>query len=465
MLPKPHSSHAQHKTSDRNLLGREERPGTLIREYRPVASILPFFSIPKDTDFAMPLSDQSLDRLRALVDVSVADQKKGIPGVTVVVVGRDGKDLFAHSAGKQGITSEQPMTLDNIFWIASCTKMLTGVACMQLVEQGLFSLDDGDQIENLCPELKDLKVLRSNGVLEDKKNRITLRMLLSHTAGFGYTFFNERLRDWSFPAGIDEFSGRIEDVTQPLLFQPGEGWEYGVGIDWAGIALERRTGDTLNNYLQRHVFQPLGLNNISMFPNEDMRAKLAHMHARDPDGTLRPRDHLLRRPLVVDLDNEKEIASVFNSGGAGLFAKPQEYTKVLAVLLNNGTCPITGSQILRKETVDEMFRNQVSSFPDYARQGIPASKPDLTNPVSELYPIQDNAPQGWGLTFMQPNSSATGRSSTTVQWAGLANLWWWCDRERGVAGFVCTQILPFADGPVLNLWAQIEVEVYKALSQ
>ncbi|KAG7106864.1 ML-236A carboxylate methylbutanoyltransferase mlcH like protein [Verticillium longisporum] len=346
MLPKPHNLHAQHKTSDRNLLGREERPSTLIREYRPVASILPDFSIPKDTDFAMPLSDQSLDRLRALVDVSVADQKKGIPGVTVVVVGRDGKDLFAHSAGKQGITSEQPMTLDNIFWIASCTKMLTGVACMQLVEQGRFSLDDGDRIENLCPELKDLKVLRSDGVLEDKKNRITLRMLLSHTAGFGYTFFNERLRDWSFPAGIDEFSGRIEDVTQPLLFQPGEGWEYGVGIDWAGIALERRTGDTLNNYLQKHVFQPLGLKNISMFPNEDMRAKLAHMHARDPDGTLRPRDHLLRRPLVVDLDNDREIASVFNSGGAGLFAKPQEYTKVLAVLLNNGTCPITGSQIL-----------------------------------------------------------------------------------------------------------------------
>ncbi|CRK28902.1 hypothetical protein BN1708_015380, partial [Verticillium longisporum] len=402
----------------------------------------------------MPLSDQSLDRLRALVDDSVADQKKGIPGVTVVVVGKDGKDLFAHSAGRQGITSERPMTLDNIFWIASCTKMLTGVACMQLVEQGLLSLDDGEQIENLCPELKDLKVLRSDGVLEEKKNRITLRMLLSHTAGFGYTFFNERLRDWSFPAGIDEFSGRIEDVTQPLLFQPGEGWEYGVGIDWAGIALERRTGDTLNNYLQKHVFQPLGLKNISMFPNEDMRAKLAHMHARDPDGTLRPRDHLLRRPLVVDLGNDKEIASVFNSGGAGLFAKPQEYTKVLAVLLNNGTCPITGSQILRKETVDEMFRNQVSSFPDYARQGIPASKPDLTNPVSELYPIQDNAPQGWGLTFMQANSSATGRSSTTVQWAGLANLWWWCDREKGVAGFVCTQILPFADGPVLNLWAQ-----------
>ncbi|KAM0325322.1 hypothetical protein ACHAQA_007307 [Verticillium albo-atrum] len=413
----------------------------------------------------MPLSTQTLDRLRDLVDASCADQKKGIPGVTVVVVGKDGKDLFAHSAGKRGIASNQPMTLDNIYWIASCTKMLTGVACMQLVEQGLLSLDDEEQIEDLCPELKDLKVLRPDGVLEDKKNRITLRMLLSHTAGFGYTFFNERLRDWAFPAGIDEFSGRIEDIKMPLLFQPGTGWEYGVNIDWAGVALERRTGTTLNDYLQKNVFQPLGLKNMSMIPNEEMRSKLAYMHARDHDGTLRPRDHLQRRPLLVDLSKEDEVASVFNSGGAGMFAKPQEYTKILAVLLNDGTCPRTGAQILRKETVEEMFRNQVSSFPDFGRQSIPAAKPDLTNPIPQLYPVEGNAAQGWGLTFMQANSNATGRSSTTVQWAGLANLWWWCDREKGVAGMVCTQILPFADGPVLNLWAQVEVEVYKALAQ
>jgi CubicO group peptidase (beta-lactamase class C family) len=121
------------------------------------------------------------------------------------------------------------MTLDNVYWIASCTKMLTGIACMQLVEQGKLKLDDGEHIENLCPELKKLKVLKPDGSLEEKKNGITLRMLLTHTAGFGYTFFNERLRDWSHPAGADEFSGRIEDImTLPLLFQPGEGWEYGV---------------------------------------------------------------------------------------------------------------------------------------------------------------------------------------------------------------------------------------------
>lgn len=133
------------------------------------------------------------------------------------------------------------------------------------------------------------------------------------------------------------------------------------------------------------------------------------------------------------------------------------------MLLNDGTCPRTGVQLLRKETVDEMFRNQIPNFPNASRQGIPAAKPDLTNPIGELYPVAGNPPQGWGLTFMLSNGGATGRSKTTGHWAGLANLWWWCDRENGVAGLVCTQILPFADAKVLGLWVGIEAEVYKAL--
>ncbi|KAM5342771.1 hypothetical protein ACJ41O_013737 [Fusarium nematophilum] len=411
----------------------------------------------------MGLDSKVVEKLRGIVDSACADPNVDIPGTTVVVVDKSGEELFAHSSGKRGVASKEPMTLDNIFWIASCTKMLAGVACMQLVEQGVLKLDDGEHLENLCPELKELKVLKKDGTFEEKKKAITLRMLLTHTAGFGYTFFNDRLRDWSFPVGGDEFSGRFEDIKMPLLFQPGEGWEYGVGIDWTGVALQRASGLTLNDYLQKHVFQPLGIKNMSMIPSKDMRSKLAYMHARELDCTLRPRDHLLRQPLVVDPDNKSEVASVFNSGGAGMFAKPQDYCKVLAVLLNDGTCPKTGAKILRKETVDEMFRNQIGEFPNFSRQAIPAAKPDLTNPIPELYPVSGNPPQGWGLTFMLSNGGVTGRSTKTVHWAGLPNLWWWCDREHGVAGIVCTQILPFADTKVLGLWVQVEAEIYKAL--
>lgn len=176
----------------------------------------------------MPFSSSTITRLQGIVDGVCADQKTGIPGTTVVIVGKDGKELFAHSSGSRGVASKDPMLLENIFWIASCTKLLTGIACMQLVQQGILKLDDGEQLKRLCPELGDVKVLRPDGSLEEKKKAITLRMLLTHTAGFGYTFFNERLRDWAFPAGVDEFSGRFEDMKTPLLFQPGEGWEYGV---------------------------------------------------------------------------------------------------------------------------------------------------------------------------------------------------------------------------------------------
>lgn len=133
------------------------------------------------------------------------------------------------------------------------------------------------------------------------------------------------------------------------------------------------------------------------------------------------------------------------------------------MLLNDGTCPRTGNQLLRKDTVEEMFRNQIPQFPNYARQSIRTAKPDLTNNVDEFYAVRGNPPQGWGLSFMQANGTGTGRSKETVHWAGIANLWWWCDREKGVAGMVCSQILPFGDIKVAGLWADVEAQVYKAL--
>lgn len=110
-----------------------------------------------------------------------------------------------------------------------------------------------------------------------------------------------------------------------------------------------------------------------------------------------------------------------------------------------------------------MFTNQTPQFPNASRQPIPAAKPDLTNPIAELYPVPGDPPQGWGLTFMMSNGAATGRSTNCGNWAGLPNCWWWCDREHGVAGLVCTQILPFGDPKVLKMWVDVETEVYKGL--
>lgn len=139
----------------------------------------------------MPLSPESTKKLQQTVEAACANPTNDIPGLSVVVVDKDGKELFAHAAGKRGVSSSEPMGLGNVFWIASCTKMVAGIACMQLVEQGKLHLDDGDELERLCPELKSIKVLQKDGTLVEKNKKITLRMLLTHTGMLS-------LISWSF---------------------------------------------------------------------------------------------------------------------------------------------------------------------------------------------------------------------------------------------------------------------------
>jgi CubicO group peptidase (beta-lactamase class C family) len=196
---------------------------------------------------------------------------------------------------------------------------------------------------------------------------------------------------------------------------------------------------------------------MSIFPSRSMKSQLAYMNQRRPDGSLIPRDHLLHRSLIVA--TPEEIRSCVNSGGAGLFAQPREYVQVLAMLLNHGVSPRTGERILEKGTVDAMFENQIPQWPEFGRKGIPAVKPDLTNDVPDLYPGRK---QGWGLTFML-SDGPTGWSEGTAHFAGLPNVYCWCDREKGVAGIIASQILPFCDPQVLNLWVQFESGLYAGL--
>lgn len=175
--------------------------------------------------------------------------------------------------------------------------------------------------------------------------------------------FNPKLRDYGRPIGFDVFHADVKDIYRmPLVNHPGENWEYGINIDWAGIVLERATGTGLNDWIQKNIMQPLGLKNINMFPTDEMKKNLAYMHQRWPGSQeAEERDHVYREPIIAQTDHEKK--HVFHSGGAGAFAKPAEYVQVLATLLNDGKSPKTGAQILKKETVEAMFQNQVSSPP------------------------------------------------------------------------------------------------------
>ena len=272
------------------------------------------------------ISESAAAGIRKSMDNATSTPDK-IPGCVLAVVDKNGKDLFTHATGTRGVDTKEPMTTDSVFWIASCTKMVCAIAAMQLVERGSLNLDDADQVEKLCPELKAMKILKGvdeNGKAElvEKKNRITLRMLLTHTAGFGYTFFNNDLRRYTYPAGGTEFSGRVEDILNlPLVNDPGTAWQYGINLDWAGICIERVSGMRLNDYLQKNIIEPLGLKNTNMFPTAEMKSHLAYMNAKI-NGSLIPQNHIHRAAIVA---SQEEQDKVFNSAGAGLFAQPTEY--------------------------------------------------------------------------------------------------------------------------------------------
>jgi CubicO group peptidase (beta-lactamase class C family) len=199
---------------------------------------------------------------------------------------------------------------------------------------------------------------------------------------------------------------------------------------------------SLDDYCVKNIFTPLGIKNMSFFPSEEMKGNLAYMNRRYPDGHLTTVEHLLRRSLYNS--GSSQMKEILNSGGGGLFAQPREYTKIIATLLNNGTSPTTKAQILKPETVDEMFRNQIPHMPDFGREPIDDAIPELTNKILELYPQPKEQERGWGLTFMLTiHEGATGRGRNTGWWAGLSNLFWWCDREKGIGGMVASQIVPF----------------------
>ena len=176
------------------------------------------------------LSQAATDQIQNVLETSI--KGTGVPGLVFCAVDKSGDYLTQQHAGTNGPISNQPLDQESVFWIASCTKMITGIACLQLVEQRRLELDSSKQLYELLPEVRDKQqVLVGKGQWEPRKGDITLRMLLAHTAGFGYTFFNTRIRDYGRPTGFQEPGGDFKDVRDsPLINQPGSRWEYGVRL-------------------------------------------------------------------------------------------------------------------------------------------------------------------------------------------------------------------------------------------
>ena len=179
------------------------------------------------------LQEAFVKQIQSHLDDATKKQPDGshVPGLVFYAVNAQGQTLAENFSGTKGASNPEPMSADSVFWIASCTKLITSIAVLQQVEQGKIGLDDAQALYRIAPELKDKKVLKDGNKLVERSEDITLRMLMLHIAGFGYSFFNEKLRDFGRPTGWEEFSGDEKDITeQPLVNEPGSRWEYGVRI-------------------------------------------------------------------------------------------------------------------------------------------------------------------------------------------------------------------------------------------
>ena len=375
------------------------------------------------------------------IDEAIAGglERAKLPGAVALVGDRDGV-LYAKAFGTRGVADAAPMSLDTPFWFASMTKAVTSVAAMQLVERERLALDE--PIGGLLPELVQPQVLTGfdgsgAAITRPATRAITLRHLLTHTAGFGYDFMNGdmlRSRGENGPA-----PGSRASLNAALLFEPGERWEYGVGTDWVGLAVEAATGQDLGAYFAEYIFAPLGMTDTG-FPFDEARA--APLHTRLPDGGIAP------IPSLAPMLN----GAGYLSGGGGLSGTGGDYMRFLRMILNGGA--LDGVRLLETETVDMMAQNQIG---DLRAGALGSVMPHMTLPF-DLFP---NMTTGWGLGFLiNPEPVPGRRAAGSLAWAGLANTHYWIDPASNRAGLLLAQTFPFGDAAVLDLVRDFETATY-----
>ncbi|OQP87653.1 1,4-butanediol diacrylate esterase [Rhizobium rhizosphaerae] len=390
----------------------------------------------------------SYEALKSAADALLAQcvsATPAVPGVVAVATDRNG-NIYEGTAGLRSLDGEQAMTADSVFAIFSTTKAITGTACLQLVEDGLLDLDA--PARDYAPEIGALQVIegfdeRGAPRLRPPKRDVTTRMLLLHTAGFGYDFFNEtynRLAEHHGQPSI--ITASHASLRTPLLFDPGDAWEYGSNIDWAGQVVEGITGKRLGTVMQERIFAPLEMHDTAFVMTASMEQRLATLHQRSKGG------HLTAVP-DFRLPDEPEV----HMGGHGLYSTALDYAKFIRMWLNDGQGP--GGAVLKPETVRAAEKNGLG---DMKIKGLPGVIPSLSNDA-EFFP---GMPKSWGLTFMINDELApTGRPAGSLAWAGLANLYYWIDRQNGIGGYWATQIFPFADPSSVGGYLDFETIVYR----
>ncbi len=368
-----------------------------------------------------------------------------VPGV-VAMAATANELIYSGAFGRRWLPDGPPMTTDTVFWLASMTKAITSTAAVLLVEKGKLELDA--PIARVLPELAEPQVLEGfspdgEPQLRRANRPITLRQLLTHTSGLGYDIWNPELLRYRETTGMpDLMSCRNAALNLPLVFDPGTRWEYGIGIDWAGKAVERVSGKVLQPYFDEHLFGPLGMRDTGFKLTTGQRERLAGVHTRQDDGSL--------EQTVFELPQEPE----FQMGGGGLYGTAADYLAFEQMFLNGGR--IGSTRVLLPETVRLMGQNHSGgSAVTMLKRSMPFSND------AEFFP---GMVKKWSLAFMLNTEPVPGgRSAYSMAWAGLCNTYQWIDPANQVAGVIMTQILPFFDAKVVELFGKFERAIYASL--
>ncbi|KAK7964104.1 hypothetical protein PG988_011078 [Apiospora saccharicola] len=405
-----------------------------------------------------------------------ATVKNKLLGAGFVVVDKNGI-IYEGASGRLAFApGSAPFTVNSLVWLASQGKLATAVAFLQLVDQGHLTMEQ--DLRALMPELGALEILRGfdddqdgKPILEPNTRPITLHHLLTHTLGLGYDISVPDLMRWSRYVGRTAINldWSQSGMTYPLLFAPGEGWEYGMAYDWAGAALERLTEQKLGGWMQNHIFTPLGMKRTGFWPEEilgkdgneegDQLLEFA-FGAQDgilgagpyPDGELRPGTSILRAKHEME------------SGGAGLFSTPHDYGLFLSGVLRSAYSsppPSQAQPLLNPQTLTQLWTPQLT----------PPQRAQLTSTVTgyqvgfapEL-PLDGSVRLDFGMGGLMFLDDLPGkRRAGSVTWSGMGNGRWWLDPATGIAAAMFTDVLPHGNAVVNRMWEELERAVYSDL--
>ncbi|KAK3693321.1 beta-lactamase [Podospora appendiculata] len=349
-----------------------------------------------------------------------------IGGAIICAANTDGTFIFNKALGSRTLLSGEkvPHELSDVLFLASATKLLTTIAALQCVEDGLLTLTS--DLSPIVPSLAAKQVLTgwespSTPLLTPATRPITLEMLLTHSSGLSYDFLTPPLAAWTkaFDHPVPGATRPVEEAfSYPLGFQPGTSWMYGPGLDFAGLVVERLTHQTLSQHMQKRIFSPLGIDSAHFFPvtREDLRKRMVDLNPTDPDGLGR---------AVLGFSGDVSARSRGDFGGHGLFMSGEDFAQVLRSLLAND------GKILRPETVDGMFENHLSPEAAAGHKTALASKGGMFFRVGTA----EGSKAGYGLGGLLTLEDVEGwYGERTLTWGGGMSLSWFIDRKNGLCG-------------------------------